>query len=452
MKSKRARIRLASYASALVLCMAGVLASSFTGAGNYETRINADTARALGNTLDAVQSLDSSLKKCAFAVTPVMENRLCMEIFGDARQVEIALASLPVRSDSLEKIAKHVAVVGDYAAGLSNGVISGSLFDDAAIRQLSQFSERTEQLHDDLAALRERVLTGDVKSESFARITDSLDNLESELAEDVQTLSTEMQAVSESFPEADPVAYDGLYSEPDPAEHDWTQGKTAISREQAREIAGDWLSVDPSALQDSGSRSGMIACYCFTAKDASSETEIAVSRYGGAVFSATEEKEVTDSKLTKDEAEDCAERYLAKHGLDDLECFQTTISGGNAVFQFVPVEDGSVLCLPDLVRVMVSLDDGSVTGYDAAAYHLHHKERDLSAFQDLQTNPEAAVPASLHIRSVRPVVLQPYGGDEQCCYCLDCESQAGDPYRIYVDAVSGEQRQILLPEELEPID
>lgn len=447
--SRITKVRWIAYTAAMVLCLIGVLVSSFTGARQYEMRIDADTTRALGSTMDAVQSLDTSLRKSAYAVTPVMEDRLCMEIYGDTRQAESTLSCLPVRSDALEKIAKHIAVVGDYAAMLSRGIASGERFDAAAMKQLSRFSEQTSSLHSALEALRTKIISGDVSCESFERITDSLDNLESEMSEDVRTLSDEMASLSESFPDPDKIDYEGRYGAEDDSFKENVSETDMVTSDVARQIAGKWLDLRPELLSEAEERGGALACYCFTAKSDGREVYIAVSKAGGHVVTVSYETGAVKGAFSDQKPLDAAEGYLTAHGLADMECYEIKISGGEAILRFAPVQNGSVLCLPDTIIVIVSLSNGDVTGFQAEDYIRYHHERDLSAFASDLPDLEAAIPAGLTIRSTRPTVMQVYGEHELCCYCVECESRSGERCRIFVDASSGEQVLIQLQDELE---
>ena len=448
MISKRETIRWISYTAALALCLFGAVTASCAGAKRYEARINADTARALGTAMDAVQELDLSLRKAACAVTPAMENNLCLEICSNAKQAEGALAILPVHSDSLEEIAKHISVVGDYAAMLSRANAAGSGFDERNLTQLAAFSETTSLLHAALAELQEKLASGEITNEAFNRITDALDNLENEAAEDVNTLASEMQGIAERFPEAEPLVYDGLYSAQNTGSPKYLEGRDPVTQAKAIDIAAEWIGVDADELIVQQENAGRVPFFLITNRDAENPATIGVTKFGGAVLFYTAESPQGDAKLAPDEAESIAAAYLADRGFDSMECLESAVSGGEAVFQFVPVLEGNVLCCPDQIAVTVSLLDGSVTGYHAGAYLDWHSERDLSIFNSSTISAQSAVPGFLTVQTTRPVILKGYGAEERFCCAVDCVSDDGGQYRILVNLKTGEQEQILLSEEM----
>lgn len=81
---RKTKILLISYASAAVVALAVALVACRAGAASYETRLDANYRHAFSEVLTAVQELDTSLKKSAYAATPAMECAVCTEIYSDA--------------------------------------------------------------------------------------------------------------------------------------------------------------------------------------------------------------------------------------------------------------------------------------------------------------------------------------------------------------------------------
>ena len=176
-----------------------------------------------------------------------------------------------------------------------------------------------------------------------------------------------------------------------------------------------------------------------------------VSKAGGVVLWSSSDPRSGEASLSTEEAKQKAAEFLQEHGISDMECIRAAISGGEAVLRFAPVLDAEVLCYPDEISVTVSLTDGSVTGYNAEKYVQHHTQRDLTVFQTDEAAWKTGIPTSLHVVSVRPVILSGRAGQDLMCYAIDCADDAGASYRIFVNAESGEQEMIQLPDELEEI-
>lgn len=447
--SKRAKIRWISYAAAVAVCLVGVLASAFAGAKRYEARINADTARALATAVSTVNDLDLSLQKCACALTPAMQNRICTEVFSNAKQAELALSVLPVKSVSLEQIARHLSVVGDYAFMLSRMNEDGMRFSEEDMSRLKEFSETTSLLNESLFELQRMANAGEICNEHFDRITDSLNNLEQDASAAADTLEHQMDAMAASFPSLKAVRYDGAFSDDVDAEPAALRGLQEVTEQEAKSIAAVWIGCAEDQLEKRAQVNGKVPCYCFDGKNAEIGYRVAVTKSGGMVLWMSREAVSGDATLDEQEAVDRARSFLASRGYQDLSPVRGEISGGEMVIRFVYLQDGELLCYPDAIDVTVSLANGEVTGFDAERYMMHHTRRDTSVYAAAGEPDESAIPSFLKVDSVRKAVLDGFGSQERFCWQVDCADFASQPYRIFLSAASGEQEEIVLPIDLQ---
>lgn len=446
--NRRKNVRYISFAAALLVCFVGALIACFKGAQQYENRINAETARALGAAVDAVGELDLSLRKSACVMTPVMEDVICADIYSNAKQVETAFSVLPVRSSSLEEMAKHVSVVGDYAAMLSRANAGGERLSDGNLKQLAQFSDTTSKLHDALIDLQQQISSGTIASERFRRITDALDNLEPAAASAAATMESQMESISKQFPNVPALVYDGVYTDKSQQTPKALEGLAPCTEEEALSAASEWLGCAASELHGVGTVEAQIPYYGFERNESGHREQITITTNGAKTLWFLSEGSDGDAVLSQSEAENAAREFLEKHGLASVEVSDTVISGGEATVRFAGVADHSVLCSPDEIEVTVSLSDGAIRFYDASKYLMHQTKRDLNVFESGSERATAAIPTFLSIQSVRPVVLEGIGDNERYCWLFICRDSQDSEYRIYVNAETDEQEQILLPEEL----
>ena len=446
--SSRAKVRWISYGCALAVCLVGVLAAAFAGANRYEARINADTARALSGAVDSVTALHVSLEKSACALTPAMQNTICMEICSNAKQAETALSVLPVRSDSLEEIAKHISVVGDYAGMLSRSCATGHAFMPEELQILSHFSLTTSELNGALVELQRLIASGSVSNEVFTRITDSLDNLEADASQSADTMEARMMDLADSFPDVPALIYDGVYTDRSDSKPLMLENRAEISKDKASQIAADWIGCAPEALKYQGMIDGEIAAYCFTGEQEGETFQIAVTYQGGEVLWLQVDASEGDASCDLDEAVSRGQAYLASRGMEDLEPTSCSVSGGEAHIRFAAVQD-DVLCLADRIDLTVSLTTGRIVSYQAEAYLRNHTTRDATVFAEHPEQLSLPIPGFLEVKSIQKVILPAIGTEERFCYCVVCEDKNDMPYQIYINAVTGEQEEIMLPEELE---
>lgn len=67
-----------------------------------------------------------------------MECTVCTDIYSNAQTAEMALGVLPVNSHALERIARNIALAGDYARTLSRNAAEGRTFTSEELEHLAR--------------------------------------------------------------------------------------------------------------------------------------------------------------------------------------------------------------------------------------------------------------------------------------------------------------------------
>ena len=248
---KKTRVLIISYTAALVAALAVGLIACRTDANRRQTAMDANYRHAYGEVLNAVQELDSSLQKSLYATTAAMECTVCTDIYSNAQTAEMALGVLPVNSHALERIARNIALAGDYARTLSRNAAEGRTFTSEELEHLRAFSDATKQLSTQLAALGQSLYDGAVTTTAHVRSTESLENLGSE-ADLSDTLEAELAALADSFEELPLPIADGSYQVRTAADYAMLAGRDEVTEEQAQAAAAAFLDLDAARLQATG--------------------------------------------------------------------------------------------------------------------------------------------------------------------------------------------------------
>ena len=143
---KKTRVLVISYTAALVAALAIGLIACRTDADRRQTAMDANYRHAYGEVLNAVQELDAALQKSLYATTPAMACTVCTDIYSNAQTAEMALGVLPVNSHALARIARNIALAGDYARMLSRSAAEDKAFTAEELAQLRAICETTAQL------------------------------------------------------------------------------------------------------------------------------------------------------------------------------------------------------------------------------------------------------------------------------------------------------------------
>ena len=100
------------------------------------------------------------------------------------------------------------------------------------------------------------------------------------------------------------------------------------------------------------------------------------------------------------------------------------VANGICTMNFAYEQDG-VTCYPDLVKVGVALDTGSVVFFDARGYLMNHQEREFSAPMLTDTTAREILSPSLTVQSQNMAVIPTSGMNEAYCYEFLCEGREG---------------------------
>ena len=436
--SRRGIIRLSSYAGAVLLILVAAIAACHVGAGKYTTRIDAQSARAFGEAHSAAERLQRSLDTCAYAADAPMQSAICTQLYADAAAAETALSSLPVDLDALEELSRQISVAGDYAYLLSRTAAGGKAIPMEDISALSDFSKTIRVLSEKLFEIQEMYTQGDLVFEARNRMMDSLDNLEAETESRVKTLDEAFHELKASFPEAEPLVYDGKFSDRSGQTPRVLIGKPIVSPVDAREAAAAFLHCDPVALKALDFRGGALACWRFSISELAAVVSVTVR--GGEVLQVLSDH-MEGGNADPERAEQTAKEFLQSHGYPDVECVESSSSGSEVTMAFVPVSEG-VLYLPDRISMRVCSSTGQVTAFDASECLRHHANR---AFPEVL--PTWMPPETLSVASEREVVLLSPGGQERDCIEYLCRTPDGTSVCIDVNVQTGRQERILFGDQ-----
>jgi germination protein YpeB len=149
-----------------------------------------------------------------------------------------------------------------------------------------------------------------------------------------------------------------------------------------------------------------------------------------------------EAKKSAEEAVNAAAAFLRKRNFPAMHESYHIQHDGILTVNFAATQDGVIL-YPDLVKVSVSLVDGSIAGFEAGGYIMNHMTRDISPATVSVGQARAQVASSLRVLSHKMAVI-PTGKNEVFCHEFICEDANGIHCIVYVNATTGVQEKILL--------
>lgn len=418
--SKRAKIRIVCYLSALVAALG--LRAWARGADLADARRAADYSaqRAFEETVVSVDGLAQSLAKSVYATDGSMCVRICGEAYAHALAAETAMSTLPFSTQELEQISAFLNVAGDYAYTLcGEAVLDG--FSAEQLETLTTLSGAAATLAESLRELQGGVHGGDVVMD---RAQLRLENLTPD--DGTEQLSARFLRCESLFDGPDAPEYDGKFGCSE------KESRGYLTEQAMLELAAEYAGVPPAALKEEYAYEGSNGRRCFRTGD----LFLCASRAG--VESMAQSRLVGEALLDEEKARAIAEEYLYERGFRDLELTDSERRGAVASMVYSRTENGAV-CLDNCVQIAVALDDGSIYSFNAACYS---GEESGARFRVDEESARQALPESLELLESRKVIIKSPGMRDLACYEFSCQSEDGRAVTVYVDAATGKQSRI----------
>lgn len=385
----------------------------------------------------AAGELDSALQKVTYTTSGPLQDSLYQQIYAKALAAQYALGELPYSNVELEQTAAFFAKTGDYAMSLSRDP------SDSAAENLAALSQASQSLNIFLSQLQGELEAGVL---DLSQVTRAAHELSRAVDHNAQTSTgITFQDVESDFPELPSLVYDGPFSEHlSAAAPKALDGLPNVSQDQARQVAADFLHVSPNALTPFAEGGDLLPTYSFTLPQDGGQGYIEVTRQGGRVLSYFQDRHPSVPTISVDRAVAIAQNYLANWAFPHMESSYHIRREGVLTIHFAPVED-DVYCYPDLVKLTVALDNGSLLGFEAHGYLYQHRERTFLEPTVTQDAALAAVPEGVAVLTAQKALIPTQGGtDEVLTYEFKCQAADGRHVLIYVNAETGLQQNILL--------
>jgi germination protein YpeB len=431
---RRKRIRKISLFLAVILVFSLIAVTSALRANELEKEKRASVQQSICELDEYVASIDSSLSKGIYATTPPMILSLSTELWRLSTGAKIMLSQIPDGDVDMSQANKFLSQLGEYMMSLNRKAANGEQLSEKDVKTLSGLLKYAKAFHASTTALRDGVFDGTVE------IIKKSGNIPADKTE-TTSLSVSLENTKNAVTDFPSLIYDGPFSDHlEKKTAVFLNGKAVISQTAAKEKCAEYLSVDESKVDFTGTDEGTVEAYVFNVNS----TTCAVTKRGGYLSYIISPEFVGESVISYDEARESAKKHLDEIGYENMVDTYHSESDGVCTVNFAYEENG-VRCYPDLIKVSVSMADGRVLSVDARNYLLSHQSRGigetgLSVF----TEAEKRVSPLLHIKDNRLAVIPTPSGDEKLCVEFHCADGDGQEVLVYIDTTSFNEADILL--------
>lgn len=428
---------------ATILLSVLLLASLVWGGVQWSERARAESLqaalfqRALFELVSQVEQTELLLAKSLVAGSDGQRVIHLTDVWRQAFGAQANLNQLPLGTISLMRTSQLLTQAGDYAYLLARQAAKGEPISDEQWQTLGQLKQQVgviaQQLHDVIdTAARGRMSWAEMQRLTRRRLDDGPNSFRDGFER------LELQLVE--FPT---LIYDGPFS--DHIQQREPKGLTGpdIDADDARRIAADFLpyELDPDDLHDRGEVDGPIDAFKVRAVRREGLIDLDISRKGGHVVWMLDNRTVGETNLSVEDAVARAADFLAERGMSRMQPTWSSVVANRAIVPFAFVQD-DIVVYPDLVKVTVALDNGEIIGYEALGYLMSHHPRDLPEPALTETEARQRVSDLLSTGEGRLALIPLETLEEVLTWEFPAELD-GDPYIVYVNAVTGDEEQIL---------
>lgn len=426
----------------LVLCIWG--AFYYWQSSQNRKQLEAGYRRAVQEAAVELSNISTDLVKGLYSGTPAQLAQVSSRLWKEASSAKSALSVLPLAELHLDKSHAFLSQVGEYAMALSRKTLKGETITITEREQLLHLREYAQRFASAVEQLNQELEQGEL---SFDQIQDAIRKGQSSSLDDaLPTLVTNssLDAMEEGFSGYPSLIYDGPFSD-----HildktpQITKTEALISVDEAKHIAEQAANCTlPYRREEQSS----LPCWVFYSDDCS----VAVSKNGGRICylicsektEETRESEHTLS-LSPQEAIAIAQKLLKSLGYSSMKDSYYEIKNDHITINFAQQQE-HILCYTDLIKVCLSIKDGSLASLDARGWLVNHYQRRWAEPSLSATQAQNNLSPLLTVLRSRLVVIPTEGKQERLCWEFDCDGSAGDHVLVYINAYSGQEEQILL--------
>ncbi len=430
---KRIAVRIAAY-SAAALAVAVVFAvTGWVGYMKERQKSEYSYQRALLSLSESIDSIDITLKKSLCAGSAEQFAALASKLYSDSAAAKSELSQLPSAIGELDNVNRFISHVGNYAGSLAKKRYLDEDLTDEELHQLKELEKYTAKLK----LMLDEIMARSADSGMWPGYSETILDFEINNEKSPQS-SASVDVMADDFTDYPALIYDGPFSD-----HIYEnkpmliKNDVRVSKEKALETARRFSNDD--SIGYIRSVEGNLPMYVFGGRN----TEVGVSVQGGRMVYLINSRQVGDSKIDADKAEEIAELYLKERGFGEMSSHYYEIYSDCCLMNFTCVENGVVM-YPDMIKVTVALDNGEVVELDARDYVMnHHARGSLSASVD-RSEAEKIVSRHLETENAQLAVIPTDGRNEALCWEFLCDGEDDTEVLVYINADNLREEKILL--------
>lgn len=440
---KRVFIRIVSYLSVAVIALLGFGFYNYSVQQNLKLGIMNDYSRSFADLSSHLYNIETAFDKSKYAATEYQAVRLASEIWRETGAAKTSLEQMPIYELNLEDVSTFLAQAGDYSYYIASRLLRGETLSDEEISNISSLADVAANLSTYINGIQSEIYSGNLTLEQVISLVEQKQSQSD--STDVADTGKDLVSSNEQVSEYPELIYDGPFSDHiEKAEPVFLKDAQDVTADQAKAKLAKWLGADESSIELAYETDSKVSAYVFNAGQLSA----AVTKKGGYLLQMTSSETPGQATISPQQGISKAAEFLEMLGHNDMKESYYMVTGGEMTINFAYSQNG-VTAYPDLIKVIVNLENGQICGYEAFGYIMAHREDRDTEVLISSSDALEAVSKNLTVESSSIAIIPTDGKNEVLCYEFVTTAADGRHILVYVNAKTGveEMLQILIETE-----
>lgn len=401
----------------------------------YATITENDYNKAFYEVVDYVQNVKTYLAKTMVSKTAEHGAEMLTHVWRESNLAQSYLGMLPIESQELENTEKFLNQISEFSYSLSRKTIEGNELSDDDMSKIKELYNYSNDLSNTLNEMSDELNNGTLKWADLVKNTES-----SKITE-----VSGFDVVEDNFHEFTGLIYDGAFSEHITSSEKKGLTGEDIDGETAKQKAEEFIGKDKINETKSNGyvENGDIPVYRFEiTTNEEQNIGISISKKGGHVVFLNYNRNVTEEKISPEEAVQKGKEYLNNKGFPNMQETYYLKENGFITVNYA-YKQNNVVIYPDLIKVKIALDNGEIIGLESTGYLNNHYERNISKNLISIEDAKKQLTNNIEIKSEGLAIIPTEWNSEILCYEFKGKVEDID-FIAYINAETGEEEDILI--------
>lgn len=397
-------------------------------------------SRSLYELVDYLDDVETLLAKAQISSSSEYAAKTLTDIWRKADLAQEALSQIPVTHMTLENVLKYLNQLSDYSYYVSRKAMEDKNLTEEELNNLKSLYEKCKELNTTLDNVVSDMSSGSL---SWSELTKEQNN--APFAQEVANLSQDsFGKIEENLQDYEGLIYDGPFSEHMTSSKPLGLPENIVGKEDAEKKIYDIIDKERvKSVAYNGVVEDDIKVHSFdvTLQD-DTKFYIDITEKGGKVLWFVENRDIQKEKITFEEAKMNAMKFLDMHDLKGMKETYYIKENGMATINFA-YKDNNVICYPDLIKVKVSLEDGSILGMEAQSYYSSHHERKIGYPKISLEEARKKLNTNIEVLSEGLAIIPTDWRTELLTYEFKGKIDENE-FLVYVNAETGKEEKIFM--------